>query len=77
MALGMNRIDDPLAYLNNSRSLPAAARIAVEIAAILGKWAERRHTRAALRQLTLAQLDDVGLSPRAARREGMKPFWIA
>lgn len=77
MALRMNRLDAPLDYLNNARSLPAAAQVAVEIAAILGKWAERRHTRAALRQLTAAQLDDVGLSPRAAQREASKPFWIA
>lgn len=35
----------------------------------------RRHTRKALLELTVEQLQDIGLSAEQARQEGVKPFW--
>lgn len=66
---------DTLAYLSETRSIPAVAYVAVEFAACVSKWAMRRQTRRALRQLTDWQLADVGLTPLTARKEASKAFW--
>ncbi len=44
----------------------------------LGRWALYRHrwtSRQALLNLTHEQLQDIGLAPAMALREGVKPFW--
>ncbi|MFK7762828.1 MAG: DUF1127 domain-containing protein [Roseobacter sp.] len=66
---------DTLAYLGAARQIPTVARIAVAFAVCLSKWATRRHTRRALKQLDAWQLTDVGLTPLEARREADKAFW--
>jgi uncharacterized protein YjiS (DUF1127 family) len=38
-------------------------------------WAERRRQRDALSELDARLLDDIGVSPDAARQEAQKPFW--
>ncbi|MEP1611158.1 MAG: DUF1127 domain-containing protein [Roseobacter sp.] len=66
---------DTLAYLGQARGVPALAYIAVEFAATMCKWATRRQTRKTLTQLTVWQLEDVGLTPLEAHREATKAFW--
>lgn len=68
---------DTLAYLGQTRGVPALAFVAVEFAACVSKWAMRRHTRHALKELTVWQLKDVGLTPLEAHREASKAFWQA
>ena len=68
---------DTLAYLGQARGVPALAFVAVEFAACVSKWALRRQTRRTLTQLTVWQLNDVGLTPLEARREASKAFWQA
>jgi uncharacterized protein YjiS (DUF1127 family) len=68
---------ETLAYLAAARHVPTLAVVAVEFAACLSKWATRRQTRRALRQLEPWQLGDVGLTLSAARREAAKAFWQA
>lgn len=68
---------DTLAYLTQARDVPAIAVIAVEFAACLSKWATRRRTRRALQNLTVWQLQDVGMTPSEARLEASKVFWRA
>tara|TARA_R110000787_G_scaffold48858_1_gene117271 strand:- start:1849 stop:2049 length:201 start_codon:yes stop_codon:yes gene_type:complete len=61
----------------NTRSLPIAALIAVKFAVCVTKWATRRRTRAALRQLESWQLRDVGLTRDKAITEASRVFWKA
>lgn len=68
---------ETLAYLTQTRSMPMVSVAALEFAVCVSKWATRRRTRAALKQLTVWQLDDVGLTPRQARFEASKVFWQA
>jgi uncharacterized protein YjiS (DUF1127 family) len=69
--------NDALAVLNSSRSLPLLAVVSVKFAACVTKWVTRRRTRLHLEQLDAWQLDDVGLTPDAARAEAQKVFWRA
>ena len=64
-----------LTELTTAPSLPPMASIAVRFAAVLLKWDTRRHTRKALAQLEVWQLDDVGLTRAAALTEARQPFW--
>ncbi|WP_295311637.1 DUF1127 domain-containing protein [Roseobacter sp.] len=66
-----------LDYLNRTRTVPMLSLIAVEFAVCLSQWVTRRRTRQALRQLTVWQLEDVGLTPEMAHREASKVFWRA
>lgn len=66
-----------LDYLNANRTVPVMSLIAVEFAVVLAKWATRRDTRRALKQLTDWELRDVGLTPRNAHLEASKVFWRA
>lgn len=61
----------------NTRSLPIAAIVAVKFAVCVTKWATRRRTRAALRQLEPWQLRDVGLTRDEALTEASRVFWKA
>jgi len=69
--------NDALAVLNSTRSLPMLAVVSVKFAACVTKWATRRRTRLTLKQLDAWQLNDVGLTPEAARAEAQKVFWRA
>jgi len=75
MAQRMTQTVETLTYLSRTQRLPAASVIAVEVAVILAKWAQRRRTRLALHQLTPTQLKDIGVTPSEARIEANKPFW--
>lgn len=66
-----------LAYLSAQSAMPAASVIAVRVAVVMSKWATRRRTRAALKQLTKDQLRDVGLTPAEAFTEARRVFWRA
>ncbi|MFO6463725.1 DUF1127 domain-containing protein [Jannaschia sp. KMU-145] len=46
-------------------------------ATVVATWEIRARSRAALKELTDAQLYDVGLTAGAAMREAAKPFWRA
>lgn len=54
---------------------PFAAKLAVNFAVLVTKWATRRRTRAALSQLDTWQLRDVGLTPDQASTEASRVFW--
>ncbi|WP_299404528.1 DUF1127 domain-containing protein [uncultured Roseobacter sp.] len=77
MTHAMTPSPESMAYLNEAKTMPTVAIIAVEFAVCVSKWATRRRTRRALKQLTVWQLDDVGLTPRQARNEAVKVFWRA
>jgi len=66
-----------LAYLTAQNRIPAASLIAVRVAVVLSKWATRRRTRLALKQLSAHQLRDVGLTPADASLEARRVFWRA
>lgn len=68
---------ETLTYLAQARVVPTLAVVAVEFAVCLSKWATRRETRRALKQLTDWELRDVGLTPRQAHAEAAKVFWRA
>jgi uncharacterized protein YjiS (DUF1127 family) len=68
---------DTLAYLGSARSVPTLAHAAVGFAVCVSRWAMRRQTRKALKQLENWQLDDVGLTPLEAQHETSKAFWRA
>lgn len=56
-------------------SLPGPARVAVELAWLYVIWTQRRKSRRHLARLDDRLLRDVGLTPRAAKREQCKWFW--
>jgi len=51
--------------------------MSIAFAACVTKWVTRRHTRLSLDQLDAWQLQDVGLTPKAAHDEARKVFWKA
>lgn len=67
---------DTIGLLGHTRA-PFAAVVAVKFAVCVTKWATRRRTRAALRQLEPWQLADVGLTPDQAATEASRVFWQA
>jgi uncharacterized protein YjiS (DUF1127 family) len=69
--------NDALKTLNTSRSIPMLAVVSIAFAAGVTKWATRRQTRLTLDQLDAWQLQDVGITPKAARDEARKVFWKA
>lgn len=71
----MNAPASHLAYLTAQNRIPAASLLAVKVAVVLSKWATRRRTRLALRELTPDQLRDVGLTPADASLEARRVFW--
>jgi len=68
---------DHLAYLTAQNRMPAASVIALRVAVVLSKWATRRRTRLALKQLDDHQLRDVGLTSADAFEEARRVFWRA
>lgn len=77
MAHHMQTPASHLAYLTAQNRIPAASVIALRIAVVLSKWAERRRSRLALRQLDPHLLRDVGLTPAEAEYEAWRVFWRA
>ena len=75
MAHALILTSDALSVLQNSRSMPLVAALAVRLAACVTTWAMRRRTRATLAQLEPWQLRDVGLSHRQAEIEARRAFW--
>lgn len=71
--------DEATTGLAASRSRAGYARRIGLAAARASSWLAtamaRRRSRIDLLELTDGQLRDIGLTPRQARREGMKPFW--
>ncbi len=66
---------DRIAFLDTHASLTAVAEFALFVAVTVTQWSERRHMRAALRQLPDHILRDIGVSKEKAETEGDKPFW--
>ena len=64
-----------LAYLDMAAPLPVTAEIALRVAVVAAKWAERRRTRTALRDLDTHLLNDIGVTRHQAHKEAGKPFW--
>lgn len=64
-----------LSYLDTAMPLPVTAEIALRVAVVFAKWAERRRSRHALGRLDAHLLRDIGLTHRDARLETVKPFW--
>lgn len=64
-----------LALLNSQAELPTLARVAVTVAVLVTKWDMNWRTRKALGRLDHHQLDDIGLTPREAKREADKRFY--
>ena len=59
-------------------SIPSATFVsqALDLAgSTLRSWRQRASTRRALRNLSPAGLDDIGLSRQEALNESYKPFW--
>ncbi|MEX0369653.1 MAG: DUF1127 domain-containing protein, partial [Tateyamaria sp.] len=66
-----------LAYLTAQNRIPAASIVALRVAVMVSKWATRRRSRLALRQLDAHLLRDVGLTPAEADFEARRVFWRA
>ncbi|MEM8653910.1 MAG: DUF1127 domain-containing protein [Pseudomonadota bacterium] len=66
-----------LAYLTAQNRIPATSVVALRIAVVLSKWAQRRRSRLALHQLPPHLLRDVGLTQAEADDESRRVFWRA
>ena len=64
-----------LAYLQ-TRPLTPFASLVLQFVVLCVAWSERRRTRRALRKLDDHQLQDIGLTRRAADEEAKRPFWM-
>ncbi|QGX98181.1 DUF1127 domain-containing protein [Roseovarius faecimaris] len=64
-----------LAQLSARTTLPMASRVAIKVAYWIVLWSQRSRTRNTLRDLSDAQLKDIGLTPRQATDECSKWFW--
>ncbi len=70
-------ISADLIFLDRQRPLPLLAKLAVRVAVTTSKWADRAHTRRALKSLDAHLLRDIGITPDAADIEANKRFWRA
>ncbi|MEX0312218.1 MAG: DUF1127 domain-containing protein [Tateyamaria sp.] len=77
MAHHMQSPASHLAYLTAQNRIPAASIVALRVAVMVSKWATRRRSRLALRQLDAHLLRDVGLTPAEADFEARRVFWRA
>jgi len=57
------------------RSGSPAGRLFLAVAEVLMVWQKRLKDREALRSMTAAQLQDIGISREDALREAEKAFW--
>jgi len=65
-----------LNLLNDSPRLPLIAALAVQCAATVTKWEQRRRSRVNLGKLDDRLLRDVGLTRFQARNEISRYFWM-
>ncbi len=65
-----------LLLLNDSQRLPLLASLAVQFAATVTKWEQRRRSRVNLGKLDDRLLRDVGLTRHQARNEIQRYFWM-
>ncbi|MEX0329743.1 MAG: DUF1127 domain-containing protein [Ruegeria sp.] len=66
-----------LILLNDSPRLPLIAALAVQFAAMVTKWEQRRRSRVNLGKLDDRLLRDVGLTRYQARNEVNRYFWMS
>ncbi|MEX0277324.1 MAG: DUF1127 domain-containing protein [Ruegeria sp.] len=66
-----------LILLNDSPRLPLIAALAVQFAAMVTKWEQRRRSRVNLGKLDDRLLRDVGLTRYQARDEVNRYFWMS
>lgn len=66
-----------IAKISAMRPLPPLSRLALAMALTVVEWEHRRRTRLAVARLDDHLLNDIGLDPARARREALKPFWLA
>ena len=70
-----------MAYLNDIRashhSVSGAGSVLVTVLATLGRWVSISRERRDLGELSLSQLDDIGVSARQAQTEAARPFWAS
>lgn len=64
-----------IAFLGAEPRLAPMASFALTAAVVITKWSQNARTRRALAQLDGHLLDDIGVDPRAARREARRMFW--
>ena len=61
-----------MAYLTETfASAPTGIAVFKTVKLWFNAWRERQ----VLRKLSYSQLEDIGVHPKAADREAMKPFW--
>ncbi len=65
-----------LILLTDSPRLPLIAALAVQFAATVTKWEQRRRSRLNLGKLDDHLLRDVGLTRYQARKEANRHFWM-
>ncbi|WP_171098928.1 MULTISPECIES: DUF1127 domain-containing protein [unclassified Ruegeria] len=65
-----------LMLLTDSPRLPLIAALAVQFAATVTKWEQRRRSRVNLGKLDDRLLRDVGLTPRQAYEQSRRYFWL-
>lgn len=70
-------ISADLAFLDQHRSMPLLATLAVRVAVTSSKWATRYRTRLALKDLDAHLLRDIGVTQETASIEANKRFWRA
>jgi len=77
----MNAVTQDLTHGARTHSGPtgrdAGATIVARAAEALWQWSERARQRRQLSGLTPRELEDVGISMKAAAAEVAKPFWRA
>lgn len=65
-----------MAYLSDTRILPSYSPLGLGAGfAVAKRWIAVAKERRALRNMTLSQLEDIGLTPLEATREASRPFW--
>ncbi|THD83039.1 DUF1127 domain-containing protein [Aliigemmobacter aestuarii] len=63
------------APLSLTQGLPPLSRVLMAASMTLAVWDMRARSRRDLATLPGDRLQDLGLTPEAARREAAKPFW--
>ena len=64
-------------YFCSRDTIPPLSGIALTVAYKISVWSLRAQTRASLRKLDAARMDDIGLTPKQSATEAAKPFWRA
>lgn len=66
-----------MAYISDIR-IPTYSPLGLGASfATVKQWAIVSKERRTLRNMTMTQLDDLGLSADEARREAARPFWVS